>query len=302
VRTFLSAPFHFRAWKWSVRQNDVEIGTTGLDNRERSRYEPDMMNPYGEEAPLVDPADFPAWIIREDEDLLVVNKPGWLVCHPSKNGPMSSLVGVVREHTGAAKLHLVARLDRETSGLVIFAKRPAVARKFQMAIQNRIVRKSYLAILEGELKEVLKVDASIARRRGGPVIVKSEVSQDRTAQTAVTHFEPLHAAKGFTFGRIRPETGRKHQIRVHAEHIGHKIVGDKIYGPDETLYIEFIENGWTKRLEAMLPMQRQALHCHRADFDFPEGTVSFEAPLQDDMLSFCEANGLNTNSENFHVS
>jgi len=251
-----------------------------------------MTDPYGEEAPLVDPADFPAWVVQEDDNLLVVNKPGWLVCHPSKNGPMSSLVGVVREYTSAEKLHLVARLDRETSGLVVFAKRPSVARKFQMAIQNRVVRKSYLAILEGELSEARHVDASIARRRGGPVIVKSEVSADRTAQTAVTDFEPLNMAGGCTFCRIRPQTGRKHQIRVHAEHIGHKIVGDKIYGPDETLYIEFIENGWTDRLEAALPIKRQALHCARYDFDFPEGTVSFEAPLQEDMMALCEAKGL----------
>lgn len=82
------------------------------------------MNPYGEEAPLVDMAVFSDWIVQEDENLLIINKPGWLVCHPSKNGPLSSLVGVVREYTGAEKLHLVARLDRETSGLIIFAKRP----------------------------------------------------------------------------------------------------------------------------------------------------------------------------------
>jgi len=62
-----------------------------------------MNNPYGEEAPLVDPADFPNWIVEEDDNLLIINKPGWLVCHPSKNGPMSSLVGVVREYTGADK-------------------------------------------------------------------------------------------------------------------------------------------------------------------------------------------------------
>jgi len=157
-----------------------------------------------------------------------------------------------------------------------------------MAIQNRIVRKAYLAILEGELTESIHVDESIARRRGGPVIVKSEVSKDRTAQSAVTDFEPVNSANGYTFCRVRPETGRKHQIRVHAEHIGHKVVGDKIYGPDETLYIEFIENGWTERLESMLPIKRQALHCHRYDFDFPEGTISFEAPLQADMRELCE--------------
>ena len=85
------------------------------------------MNPYGETAPLVDLDRFVDWIIREDDDLLVLNKPGWLVCHPSKNGPFSSLVGVVREYTGIDKPHLISRLDRETSGLVLFALNKVVS-------------------------------------------------------------------------------------------------------------------------------------------------------------------------------
>lgn len=247
-----------------------------------------MNDPFGEEAPLVDLNDFPGWIVQEDDNLLIINKPGWLVCHPSKNGPLSSLVGVVREYTGAAKLHLVARLDRETSGLIIFAKRPSVARKFQMAIQNRIVKKTYLALMEGEMTAPVHVDRSIARRRGGPVMVKSEVSEDRTAQSAVTDFHPLLAKNGLTLCRVEPQTGRKHQIRVHAEHLGHRIIGDKIYGPDETLYIEFIEQGWTQRLAASLPIQRQALHCYEYDFQFPEGSIHFTAPLAADMAAYCE--------------
>lgn len=250
------------------------------------------MNPYCEEAPLVDFDDFTSWIVQEDENLLIINKPGWLVCHPSKNGPMSSLVGVVREYTGLEKLHLVARLDRETSGLVIFAKRPAVARKFQMAIQNRQVRKSYLALLENKLNGPIHVDAPIARRKGGPVFVKSEVREDRTAQDAVTDFDPLSYGKDMTLCEVRPETGRKHQIRVHADHIAHRVVGDKIYGPDETLYIEFIEDGWSERHESMLPLKRQALHCYRYTFEFSDTPVSFTAPLQDDMLSLSEAQGI----------
>jgi 23S rRNA pseudouridine1911/1915/1917 synthase len=74
---------------------------------------------------------------------------------------------------------------------------------------------------------------------------------------------------------------------VHAEHIERRIVGDKIYGPDETLYIEFIEQGWTHRLQAALPIKRQGLHCYRYDFEFPEGPICFTAPLQEDILSFC---------------
>lgn len=245
------------------------------------------MNPYSQEAPLVELAEFPSWIVQEDENLLIINKPGWLVCHPSKNGPMSSLVGVVREYTGLEKLHLVARLDRETSGLVVFAKRPAVARKFQMAIQNRQVKKTYLALLEGHLEEPKHIDAPIARRKGGPVFVKSEVREDRTAQSAETQFIPRESGSEYTLCEIRPVTGRKHQIRVHAEHIEHRVVGDKIYGPDETLYIEFIEQGWTERLERALPLKRQALHCFRYDFEFPGSTVSFTAPLQRDFCELC---------------
>lgn len=245
------------------------------------------MNPYGETAPLVDLNSFVDWIVQEDDDLLVINKPGWLVCHPSKNGPFSSLVGVVREYTGMEKLHLIARLDRETSGLVLFAKRPSVARKFQMAIQARKVKKTYLALLEGELDAPITVDKPIARRRGGPVFVKSEVSLDRTAQTAITHFAPLINRNGFTLCKVTPETGRKHQIRVHAEWLGKRVVGDKIYGPDETLYIDFVEHGWTERLEAALPMKRQALHCYRYVFEFPEGSIVFKAPFKEDMSAFC---------------
>ena len=250
-----------------------------------------MQNPFGEEAPLVDLDELKTWILRDDEDLLVINKPGWLVCHPSKNGPLSSLVGAVREYTGADKLHLVARLDRETSGLVVFAKRPAMARKYQMAIQNRIVKKAYLAILEGELKESVHVDQSIARRKSGtgPVHIKNEVSYIKGAQTAITDFIPIATGGGYTLARVEPETGRKHQIRVHAEWLDHKVLGDKIYGPDETLYLDFIENGWTERLARELPLKRQALHCYQYIFEFPGEPVTLTAPLHDDMREFCEA-------------
>jgi 23S rRNA pseudouridine1911/1915/1917 synthase len=86
---------------------------------------------------------------------------------------------------------------------------------------------------------------------------------------------------------------------VHAEHLQHRVVGDKIYGPDETLYIEFIEKGWTERLAATLPIKRQGLHCYRYDFEFQEGTVSFTAPLQADILDFClEYMGLSSDEIN----
>jgi 23S rRNA pseudouridine1911/1915/1917 synthase len=248
------------------------------------------IDPFGSDPPLVDMSVFPSWIIFEDDALLILNKPGWLVCHPSKDGPLSSLVGAVRMYNNLDKLHLVARLDRETSGLVVIAKRPSVARKFQMAIQERKVEKEYLVILDGTLKNGIKVNQSIAHRPNGLVKIKNHVSNDRTAKTAVTVFEPLLKNEDYTLARVFPETGRKHQIRVHAEWLGHSVVGDKIYGPDESLYIEFIEQGWTDRLNENLAMKRQALHCHKYHFKFSDGPVIFEAPLAEDMDLFCQKN------------
>ena len=243
---------------------------------------------FGESAPLVDLAVFPHWILFEDEDLLVINKPGWLVCHPSKEGPLSSLVGATREYLKVDKLHLVARLDRETSGLVVFAKRPSVARSYQMAIQERRVRKVYLALLNGTFTERVCVDQKIAHRPNGLVKIKNHVSSDRTAKSAQTLFEPILSQNGCSLVRVIPITGRKHQIRVHAEWLGHTIIGDKIYGPDESLYIEFIEQGWTDRLESALPLKRQALHCYEYHFDLSDRKVSFRAPLMEDLRNFCQ--------------
>jgi 23S rRNA pseudouridine1911/1915/1917 synthase len=248
------------------------------------------IDPFGKDAPLVDMTVFPSWIVFEDDALLILNKPGWLVCHPSKDGPLSSLVGAVRTYTKLDKLHLVARLDRETSGLVIIAKRPSVARKFQMAIQERKVEKEYLAILEGALEKGIEVNQSIAHRPNGLVKIKNHVSDDRTAKSAVTVFEPLLTDEAYTLARVFPETGRKHQIRVHAEWLGYPVVGDKIYGKDESLYIEFIEKGWTDRLNENLAMKRQALHCYKYHFHFADGPVTFEAPLAEDMDTFCQKN------------
>lgn len=244
-------------------------------------------NPYGEEAPLIDLAELPSWIVEDDADFLVLNKPGWVVCHPSKNGPLSSLVGAVREFTGMDTSHLVARLDRETSGLVLFARHRKSARLSQMAMGDRQVRKTYVVLLEGALAGPVDVDQPLAKALGSAVHVKQEVRRSNSAQEARTRFVPLASAGGFSLALAFPETGRKHQIRAHAAWLGHPVVGDKLYGHDETLYLEFIEKGWTPRLAAALPLPRQALHAYRLAFDAPLFKRTFVAPLPSDMVDFC---------------
>ncbi len=238
--------------------------------------------------PLIDPQDFPRWILHEDERVLVVDKPGDIVCHPSKNGPWSSLVGATRAYLGCPTAHLVFRLDRETSGVVVLAKDARTASRLQRAMQRRLVHKVYLAILEGELAAPVTVDQALGPDLNSCVSVRSTVvpADSPGAQSAVTHFEPLAAAGGFTFARVRPETGRKHQIRAHALWLHHPLVGDKLYGPDQRLYLEFAQHGWTARHAALLPLGRQALHCAVVDLTAAGEPREFRAPLPADLRAF----------------
>lgn len=237
---------------------------------------------FGTEAPLINPAELPTWILHEDSDLIVFNKPGWVICHPSKNGPWSSLIGAAREYTGLETLHLVARLDRETSGLVLIAKTPQMARKLQMSFEQRMVEKYYFAVLEGEMKRTTEVSRAIGPAQGSPVAVKQEVKKDYSGQKAQTTFVPLLAKNGYTLARVQPHTGRKHQIRVHAQWLGFPVLGDKLYGKDETLYLEFAEKGWTERHSRELALPRQALHAGALVF-LSERIPSYRAPLTEDL-------------------
>lgn len=239
---------------------------------------------------MIAPEEVPGWIVFEDERILVVAKPGDVVCHPSKAGPWSSLVGATREYTRLPVMHLVFRLDRETSGIVVLAKDGKMASRLQTAMQERKVGKAYEAILTGELAGPVTVDQPLGDDTSSPVFVKSAVCAD--GQPSVTHFTPLAHGGGFTLARVVTETGRKHQIRAHAQWLGHGLVGDKIYGPDARLYLEFIDHGWTEALAARLLLPRQALHCAEIDLRAAGLPYVFQAPLPDDLRAFCAAKGL----------
>jgi len=246
--------------------------------------------PQRTDVPLIDPGDFRRWILHEDDQLLVVDKPALVICHPSKAGPASSLVGAARLHTGLDPVHLVFRLDRETSGVLVLAKTAAMAARLQKAVARRRIGKSYLAILTGELPAPVTVDQPLGDDLGSPVFIKTAVAAD--GRPSLTRFTPLAAAGGFTLARVAPKTGRKHQIRAHSRWLGLPLVGDKIYGPDERLYLEFIDHGWTAALAAQLLLPRHALHCAEIDLR-PSGLpLVFRAPLPADLRAFCAARGL----------
>ena len=233
------------------------------------------------ESPLVD-------VVFEDDRLLVVNKPADLVCHPSKNGPLSSLVGRVRAYFGRNEAFMVNRLDRETSGLMLIAKDAAMAAQLHRAFLKKQVTKEYLAIVHGCMDgEHGVVDAPIALARGREVAIKRGVEVD--GQHAQTEWWVEQRAKEFTMLRVQLHTGRAHQIRVHLAHIGHPVVGDKIYGGDERLYLKFIETGVTPALLEKLLLPRQALHAWRLRVPYgqPE-PVEWLVPLPEDLARFWE--------------
>lgn len=212
------------------------------------------------------PEEIRAWVVYEDEDMLVFNKDGALPCHPAKDGPWSCLSSAVREVFHLEQAHLVFRLDRETSGLVLFAKTERIAKRLQRAAQQHRYGKRYLALLHGEIEPAFRVDVPLGRDWMSPVQAKSRAyAPGEGGQEAETFFRRLASGGGFSLAEVRTRTGRKHQIRAHAQAVGHGLVGDKIYGPDPKLFLEFIDTGWTPALAERLLVPRQALHCCEID-------------------------------------
>lgn len=240
-------------------------------------------------------------ILEETDDWIVLNKPAPLQIHPSKPADhgltlWDGLRAVLSfELANGGQVSIINRLDRETSGVVLVAKNTATARRFGKAMMRRQMKKSYLAIVHGwPTWDVQSIDAPI--RRQGEVLdsivwVKQMVHEGGTP--CLSHFRVLHrwahACGPCALIEASPHTGRMHQLRVHLSHLGHPVVGDKLYGASESHYLEFMKTGWTPALEDRLILRRQALHSHTLEVHATDLPLRWKAPLSQDLVSFLPA-------------
>ncbi len=213
-------------------------------------------------------------IVDEGEGWMVVNKGAPLIVHPAngRNDEPTLLGGVERllcyDLVNGARLSMINRLDRETSGIVLLATSKSVARELGRAMERREVKKFYDALVYGwpEWEEIM-VDAPILRQgevKESRIYVKQMVHDGgRVSVTRMRVIERVEVmGRKLSLLRVEPETGRMHQIRVHASHVGHAIVGDKIYGVDEAFYLRFIESGvLDEGMMDELLLPRHALHA-----------------------------------------
>ncbi len=224
--------------------------------------------------------NIPIDIVYEDDDLLVVNKPKGMVVHPAAGNFDGTLVNAIMWHcgdslsgiNGVMRPGIVHRIDKNTSGLLIVAKNDIAHVGLAKQIKEHSFTREYEAVVYGTFKEDSgTVDAPIGRH---PVKRKQMAVTDKNSKNAVTHYSVAERFNGFTHIRLRLETGRTHQIRVHMSYIGHPVAGDDVYGPKKVI----------KKLDG------QCLHAEKIGFIHPKTGeyLEFSSELPDYFKAFLE--------------
>ncbi|KAA3635902.1 MAG: RluA family pseudouridine synthase [Calditrichaeota bacterium] len=233
--------------------------------------------------------NIPLEILYDDKYLAVVNKPAGMVTHPGAGNRSGTLVNALLYHfknlsssSDPERPGIVHRLDKDTSGLLLIAKDDNVYTKLQTAIQNRDVKRTYLALICGHVTEDIgEIDLPIGRS------IKNRKKMTVTtvnSREAVTHFKLLNRYRTYDLLEVNLMTGRTHQIRVHFAHLGHPIFGDPDYGGRDKWHRGIFgpEKPLGKKILGI--MKRQALHAQKLAFEHPvtKEKIELESKLPDD--------------------
>ena len=221
-------------------------------------------------------------VVFEDNDLIVIDKPaGMLVLLDRYDLSLPNLYGILKKKYG--QLFVVHRIDKETSGLIIFAKSEESHQSLNSQFEHRETEKEYQALCKGEPEvEEGQIELSLAEDKGK----KERMKVNRVAgKEAITNYSVLERFDGYSLIQVRPRTGRTHQIRVHLKAIGLPILGDSLYATGEGFYLSQIKPAYrTNGVEKPL-LDRTALHASRLSITHPRTgqRISFEAEMPKDM-------------------
>ncbi|MHC4712112.1 MAG: RluA family pseudouridine synthase [Planctomycetota bacterium] len=237
----------------------------------------------------------PLDILYEDEIMLVVNKPPGIVVHPARGHWGGTLINAVLyhchklSHIAPGRPGIVHRLDRDTTGVILFMKEDWSHRHVARQFEHRRVEKEYLAIVEGEMEHDdgwISLPLGRHPRSTRKMAVRIDIGRE-----AQTYYKVLERFRGYTFVSAMPKTGRTHQIRVHLAASGHPVAADELYSKSGPVYLSQLEDLAERPSDEPPLMGRQALHARRLNVEYPgkKERIEFEAPLPGDMEAFMAA-------------
>jgi len=205
-----------------------------------------------------------------DEKFVVFDKPSGMLIHPQNRHTEYSLIDELKAQFGM-EANIAHRIDQETSGLVLCAKDKKSEVDIKMMFQERDMKKKYLAMVHGELKDELRIDAPLLRYDDEKsALVRMVVKVDPSGKESLTHVRPLKYFPDFNMTMIEcsPHTGRQHQIRVHMFHVKHPIVGDPVYGQSEDNVVKYLDRELDRDTRVKLSgARRLLLHANELEFE-----------------------------------
>ena len=226
-------------------------------------------------------------ILASDEHFMAIDKPAGLPMHTTAKFWKNTLVALLRERFPEERLQICHRIDRETSGVLLIARTAQAASFLKRAFAARTVKKIYFALVHGVPAEPTGIIDAPMRLLDSRTHIKMGVTDD--GLPAITRFRVDRTFAHHALVEAAPETGRQHQIRVHLAHIGHPIVGDKLYAGSEQAFMDYCDSGLTPELLDLFDgLPRHALHAGRLTFPHPMTgePITVESPLPSDLVQY----------------